>query len=560
MASNITSEKVLDLDTIWKEPKLSFKVWPRRSIDSLKWLLGISDIILAFLAFLSATSLFGYFKISNYSYNHWISMILYALLAIIFIPSQQLYSRHLVFSKRKQMAHLAKAFASSLISFSFIIVAYAIPIVSRHYSIVLLILIFTILIATSRFVRFETGVAFYMFKVFGISMLGVGALGILGGGNSPKILLEPIVIIVGFIITMVSIFAARLCFVHLFFDSSLRRYFRRQIAVIGSDDQGYQIVSYIIDRNAPFWVAGTIGEKCQLKTKVPKSSLGAIKALPGIVNDYKIDEMIVTDQHLDKRTLICILDYCLSHGIHVWFPPSYLEIIDRKLYIDNFCGLPMIKLCSPNRIWMVNKAKHALDAFISFPLFFILLPLFGMIAAAIKMTSPGPVFYRAKAIGKMGREFTMYKFRSMRVNNDAQIHKNYVTKLIKGEIGKDSANDGKPLKIVDDPRITSVGHFLRKLSLDELPQLINVIKGDMSLVGPRPCLPYEYEIYQDWYKKRSSIRPGISGLWQVAGRSEVAFEDMILLDLYYVYNRSLWMDLNILIETVFVIIEKRGAH
>ena len=207
MASNITSEKVLDLDTIWKEPKLSFKVWPRRSIDSLKWLLGISDIILAFLAFLSATSLFGYFKISNYSYNHWISMILYALLAIIFIPSQQLYSRHLVFSKRKQMAHLAKAFASSLISFSFIIVAYAIPIVSRHYSIVLLILIFTILIATSRFVRFETGVAFYMFKVFGISMLGVGALGILGGGNSPKILLEPIVIIVGFIITMVSIFA-----------------------------------------------------------------------------------------------------------------------------------------------------------------------------------------------------------------------------------------------------------------------------------------------------------------------------------------------------------------
>jgi lipopolysaccharide/colanic/teichoic acid biosynthesis glycosyltransferase len=244
----------------------------------------------------------------------------------------------------------------------------------------------------------------------------------------------------------------------------------------------------------------------------------------------------------------------------VWFPPSYLEIIDRKLYIDNFCGLPMIKLCSPNRIWMVNKAKHALDAFISLPLFFILLPFFGMIAAAIKMTSPGPVFYRAKAIGKMGREFTMYKFRSMRVNNDAQIHKNYVTKLIKGEIGKDSANDGKPLKIVDDPRITSVGHFLRKLSLDELPQLINVIKGDMSLVGPRPCLPYEYEIYQDWYKKRSSIRPGISGLWQVAGRSEVAFEDMILLDLYYVYNRSLWMDLNILIETVFVIIEKRGAH
>ena len=105
-----------------------------------------------------------------------------------------------------------------------------------------------------------------------------------------------------------------------------------------------------------------------------------------------------------------------------------------------------------------------------------------------------------------------------------------------------------------------MGHILRKLSLDELPQLINVIKGDMSLVGPRPCLPYEFEVYKDWYKKRASIRPGITGLWQVAGRSEVTFEDMILLDLYYVYNRSLWMDINILTETVFVILEKRGAY
>ena len=147
----------------------------------------------------------------------------------------------------------------------------------------------------------------------------------------------------------------------------------------------------------------------------------------------------------------------------------------------------------------------------------------------------------------------------MGVNNDSEIHKDYVTKLIKGKINSED-NKGQPLKITNDPRVTRVGKFLRKFSLDELPQLINVLKGDMSIVGPRPCLPYEYEIYKDWHKKRTSVRPGITGLWQVTGRSEVSFEDMILLDLYYIYNRSFVMDLSIMYETIFVVFGKRGAY
>jgi len=192
-------------------------------------------------------------------------------------------------------------------------------------------------------------------------------------------------------------------------------------------------------------------------------------------------------------------------------------------------------------------------------MFVLQLPLFIAIAVAIKLNSKGPVFYRAKAVGKNGKIFTMYKFRSMRLNNRSDIHKNYVTKLIKGDISNGD-NKEQPLKITDDPRITSVGKFLRKFSLDELPQLINVLKGDMSLVGPRPCLPYEYEIYKDWHKKRMSVRPGITGLWQVAGRSSVVFEDMILLDLYYIYNRSFTIDFSILYETIFVVFGMRGAH
>jgi len=236
-----------------------------------------------------------------------------------------------------------------------------------------------------------------------------------------------------------------------------------------------------------------------------------------------------------------------------------MPIIGMKLYIDNFCGLPMIRLCSQKNSWVFNKIKHGLDALITLLLFLLLLPLFMVIGISIKLSSPGPVFYRAKAIGKNGKQFIMYKFRSMKVENGCDVHKNYVTKLIKGEI-RGEGDEGQAFKITDDPRITFVGKLLRKFSLDELPQLINVLKGDMSLVGPRPCLPYEFEVYKDWHKKRLSIRPGISGLWQIAGRSAVTFEDMVMLDLYYIYNRSVLMDMNVLYETFFAVVSKRGAY
>jgi lipopolysaccharide/colanic/teichoic acid biosynthesis glycosyltransferase len=208
---------------------------------------------------------------------------------------------------------------------------------------------------------------------------------------------------------------------------------------------------------------------------------------------------------------------------------------------------------------LFSKVKHGFDALITLPAFILQLPLFLLICALIKIDSKGPVFYLAKSVGKNGRFFSMFKFRSMGVNNNSDIHQDYVTKFIKGEINSED-NEGQPLKITNDYRVTRVGKLLRKFSLDELPQLINVLKGDMSLVGPRPCLPYEYEIYKDWYKKRTFVRPGITGLWQVTGRSEVSFEDMILLDLYYIYNKSFVMDLSILYETIFVVLNKRGAY
>jgi exopolysaccharide biosynthesis polyprenyl glycosylphosphotransferase len=292
---------------------------------------------------------------------------------------------------------------------------------------------------------------------------------------------------------------------------------------------------------------------------VGKHGLGDLRRLPQLIKESEISEVVVTDETLDKVSLISLLDYCTSEGLTVWFPPKLMPIIEMKLNIDSFCGLPMVRLCSQKSSWIFNKAKYALDALVTLPSIIVLLPFYAIIGAAVKLSSPGPVFYRARAIGKNGTPFTMYKFRSMRVDGDARTHKDYVTRLIKGEIRPESSG-AKVLKVTDDPRITPVGRIIRKLSLDELPQLINVLKGDMSLVGPRPCLPYEYEVYEDWHKKRLSIRPGITGLWQVAGRSAVAFEDMVLLDLYYLYNRSLSLDMNILYETVFAVLGKKGAY
>ncbi|MBW1806366.1 MAG: sugar transferase [Deltaproteobacteria bacterium] len=219
----------------------------------------------------------------------------------------------------------------------------------------------------------------------------------------------------------------------------------------------------------------------------------------------------------------------------------------------------MIRLCSQKNSWVFEKIKYGLDVLVTSLALFFLCPVLFVIGSIIKMNSPGPALYPGRAVGRGGREFTMYKFRSMKIDNTNSSHKGYVTKLIKDELDEEDKKNGV-FKISDDSRVTSVGRFLRKFSLDELPQLINVLKGDMSLVGPRPCLPYEYELYKDWHKKRLSIQPGITCLWQVAGRSAVSFEDMVILDLYYIYNRNLMMDLNILYETVFVVLGKKGAY
>jgi len=212
--------------------------------------------------------------------------------------------------------------------------------------------------------------------------------------------------------------------------------------------------------------------------------------------------------------------------------------------------------------WMARGIKRTMDIVGSLFLLVLLSPVFLVIAAAIKLTSRGPVLFRQQRIGEHGRPFTFLKFRSMYVNNDASRHKEYVRQLIAGQAAKHPTNgNGEGVfKLTNDPRITPVGNFLRRTSLDELPQFVNVLRGEMSLVGPRPPVPYEVEAYATWHRRRLlEAKPGITGLWQVHGRSRVGFDDMVRLDLRYARHSSPWLDLKILWQTPRAVIAGDGA-
>jgi lipopolysaccharide/colanic/teichoic acid biosynthesis glycosyltransferase len=207
--------------------------------------------------------------------------------------------------------------------------------------------------------------------------------------------------------------------------------------------------------------------------------------------------------------------------------------------------------------------KRAMDIVGSFIALLLAAPMFLLIAIAVKATSKGPVFFRQRRLGQHGQPFTFLKFRSMKAGNDASVHKEYIKKLISGNADRHQCdgNGAGVFKLVGDARITRVGAFLRKTSLDELPQFINVLKGEMSLVGPRPPIPYEVENYQVWHRRRLlEAKPGITGLWQVSGRSRVTFDEMVRLDLRYARSCSPWMDIKILLRTPLAVVLGEGAH
>ena len=526
----------------------------RNRLFSYKSALWLHDVfILGSLAFLCC--------LPALNGNHLLLNVLLATAGLFLFHNARLYSYHLIFSLRGHLMAIGQALLNLLLTLGVMVTITSIPkdTVADTYFVPLTLMGAVAIVALNR--KFQLNLINLLYPV-GFSFVVMGIYETLRH-NDPIDSGYYWAPAVGMLLAAsVLLTASRLFVVHILFNHLLRRKFRRQVLVVGSNTEANEFTRHICDLNAPFWIAGAVDyredQKCELDSVPNKACLGNLHDIPELTLQHNISEIVVTAQHITKNDLITLLDFCTSTGINAWFSPQLMPIIDIKLYIDRFCGQPMIRLCSQKYSWLFFKLKHTIDALITLPAFILQIPLFLLLVASVKLDSKGPAFYKARAIGKNGQPFDMYKFRSMYVDSEKAIHQQYVTKLIKGEIDTKEKDSG-PLKIVDDPRVTRVGKFLRKISLDELPQLINVLKGQMSLVGPRPCLPYEYDIYQDWHKKRTVIRPGITGLWQVTGRSEVLFEDMILLDLYYIYNSSLVLDLQILVETVFVVLGKKGA-
>lgn len=203
--------------------------------------------------------------------------------------------------------------------------------------------------------------------------------------------------------------------------------------------------------------------------------------------------------------------------------------------------------------------RRFFDLVVGCTLILLLSPILLAVALAVRLDSRGPALFRQRRVGYEEREFTLFKFRSMRLDADPRGHQEYVTALIKG--GDSTANgSGENLyKLAVDNRITPVGRWIRRWSLDELPQLFNVVLGDMTLVGPRPAIPYEVAEYPTWYLERFSVRPGLTGYWQVSGRSERTYEEMVRLDIEYVRRRSLALDLSIFVKTPWIVLSRKGA-
>jgi exopolysaccharide biosynthesis polyprenyl glycosylphosphotransferase len=326
---------------------------------------------------------------------------------------------------------------------------------------------------------------------------------------------------------------------------------RRFIGKNMPPDNGYRVVGFVETHDGE--ISSDLG---------PEHVLGRIGALDDIVNEHEIEEIFLPIALLENRYCFDIVSKCSRTGLPVRLVSDIFEILMPEEPKEKVDGVPRTGFGEPALKGAGVVAKRTMDLFLSLLALVVFLPLFLVIAFLVKVFSPGPVLFRQIRAGKDGRPFTFYKFRTMRHDIDDTLHREYATNFIGGKELRlrDEASDKKIYKMPDDPRITPIGKILRKTSLDEMPQVFNVIKGDMSLVGPRPPIAYELTIYKEWHKRRLRAKPGITGLWQVSGRSSVPFHDMVLLDLYYINRWSLPLDIEIIIKTVPVMLSGKGAY
>ena len=337
----------------------------------------------------------------------------------------------------------------------------------------------------------------------------------------------------------------------------LRRRFGRALlgarVVVGTGGLALRLARFLEGNDSPLLVGFVDDRKPRENLSAP--FLGGLDVPSELAAEGRITEVLVAREDLSRGDLVELAHGWTDRGLRVTVASSTFEVMVARASGEQVGGVPLAELRPSRQQGAARHLKRAFDVAAVGLGGLVLLPLLAAVALAVRFTSPGPILFRQERVGRGGRPFTMLKFRSMVTGNDDRRHREYVAGLMRGDEGGDGV-----FKLVDDPRITKVGAFLRRTSIDELPQLWNVLRGDMSLVGPRPCLPYEWEMYRDWQRRRLDAAPGLTGLWQVAGRSRVPFEDMVLLDLHYIANWSFRGDLALLARTIPVVVAGSGGH
>jgi exopolysaccharide biosynthesis polyprenyl glycosylphosphotransferase len=332
-------------------------------------------------------------------------------------------------------------------------------------------------------------------------------------------------------------------------------YFLSPAVVVGANDEGLSLAGQLLRwKSSGIHVLGFVDKKLPVGTPLLEHLhvLGKVDQLDQIVKQYDVEEIILASSAITSRDkmLDIFKQYGVDSRVNVRMSSGLYEIITTGLTVKDFAYVPLVGV-NPVRLTGIDRVlKMALDYGLTIPGLILISPMLLIIAIAIRLESPGSVIHRRRVMGVNGREFDAYKFRTMRIEGDEILaaHPELQAELTES------------YKIKDDPRVTRVGRFLRKFSLDELAQLFNVLKGEMSLVGPRMISPGEIDNYDQWDINLLTVRPGLTGLWQVSGRSDVPYDERVRLDMQYIRNWSIWLDLQLLLRTIPAVIRGRGAY
>jgi exopolysaccharide biosynthesis polyprenyl glycosylphosphotransferase len=479
-----------------------------KKIPLYKYIFGITDVFVMFVSFLTAMYLLrrdpamGFIEYTTAAQD---LILIFFLVSIIFVAIfnfNGLYRLNIILTRALHLTHIMKAlyYGALTIVFVSIIIESSSVIDSR-----LLIFLFSLIALPSLYIV-RTELMRRLYLLFSTTGFRRNII-ILGDGKSGKLL------------------AAKLMF---------------------ENPIGLEVVGFVDDDKE-------IGEAIVSDAKV----IGRFNEIEDLIKKYHVDEIIVAVESENYDKFLDVIDLCKKLDVNTRITSELFDVVAEKVSTEKYSDIPVIDVSTHYNNGITLAFKSFFDILISMFALLILSPVILFIMIAIKISSPGKILFNQVRIGKNGKEFQFYKFRSMRESTEGDKEEDRVKKMI--EFMKDDyAESGT--KIINNSRITWIGKIIRKTSLDELPQLLNVLKGEMSIVGPRPCLPYEYENYDGWQKRRVNVIPGCTGVWQVWGRSSVSFKESVVLDLYYINNMSPWFDLQIMLQTVPAILTARGAE